>query len=111
VNADVGVVGAGPAGLLAANALVRAGVESRVFERLSEDAVRARARAGLIEARTVALLDRYGLANGLHAQGLASGACEFRTSARPTTRTSNRTQAKPGRACAGAGREGPPRPD
>ena len=75
---DVGVVGAGPAGLLAANLLVRAGVECAVFERLSEDAARARARAGLIEARTVGLLDRHGLSDGLRTRGLTSGACEFR---------------------------------
>jgi p-hydroxybenzoate 3-monooxygenase len=75
---DVGVVGAGPAGLLAANLLVRAGLDCAVYERLSEDAVRARARAGVIEARTVALLDRHGLADGMLAQGFTSGACEFR---------------------------------
>jgi p-hydroxybenzoate 3-monooxygenase len=78
VKVDVGVVGAGPAGLLAANALARAGVECAVFERLSEQAARARARAGLIEARTVALLERHGLADRLHAHGLTSEACEFR---------------------------------
>jgi len=66
VKVDVGVVGAGPAGLLAANALARAGVECAVFERLSEQAARARARAGLIEARTVALLERHGLADRLY---------------------------------------------
>jgi p-hydroxybenzoate 3-monooxygenase len=78
VKVDVGVVGAGPAGLLAANALVRAGVECAVFERLSEDATRGRSRAGLIEARTVALLDHHELSDGLHARGLMSEACEFR---------------------------------
>jgi p-hydroxybenzoate 3-monooxygenase len=78
VKVDVGVVGAGPAGLLAANALVRAGISCAVFERLSEDDVRARARAGLIEARTVALLDRHGLADGLRVRGFTSEACEFR---------------------------------
>ncbi|HEY2318932.1 MAG TPA: FAD-dependent monooxygenase [Solirubrobacteraceae bacterium] len=78
MNADVGVVGAGPAGLLAANALVRAGVECAVFERLSEDAARARTRAGQIDARTVALLDRHELSTGLHARGVTSEACEFR---------------------------------
>jgi 2-polyprenyl-6-methoxyphenol hydroxylase-like FAD-dependent oxidoreductase len=41
VKIDVGVVGAGPAGLLAINALVRAGVACAVFERLPEDATRA----------------------------------------------------------------------
>jgi 2-polyprenyl-6-methoxyphenol hydroxylase-like FAD-dependent oxidoreductase len=48
-------VGAGPAGLFAANVLVRAGIDCVVFERLAEDAVRARARAGLIEHRTTRL--------------------------------------------------------
>jgi p-hydroxybenzoate 3-monooxygenase len=72
------VVGAGPAGLLAANALVRAGVECAVFERLSEDATRARARAGQIDARTVALLDRHELSAGLRARGSTTEACEFR---------------------------------
>ena len=78
MNVDVGVVGAGPAGLLAANLLVRAGLDCAVFERLSEDAARARARAGVIEARTVALLDRHGLADGMLTRGFTSGACEFR---------------------------------
>ena len=75
---DVGVVGAGPAGLLAANLLVRAGLDCAVFERLSEDAARARARAGLIEARTVVLLDRHGLSDGIRMRGFTSEACEFR---------------------------------
>jgi len=61
VDVAVGVVGAGPAGLLAANVLARAGIDCAVFERLSEDAVRALTRAGLIEARTACLLDRHGL--------------------------------------------------
>ena len=78
MTANVGVVGAGPAGLLAANLLVRAGLECAVFERLSEDAARARARAGLIEARTVVLLDRHGLSDGIRMRGFTSGACEFR---------------------------------
>ena len=37
MKVDVGVVGAGPAGLLAANALVGAGVACAVFERLPEE--------------------------------------------------------------------------
>jgi p-hydroxybenzoate 3-monooxygenase len=74
----VGIVGAGPAGLLAANALIRAGIDCAVFERLSEEAVRARTRAGLIEARTVSLLDHHGLSDGMRTRGATSGACEFR---------------------------------
>lgn len=75
---DVGIVRAGPAGLFAANVLVRAGIDCVVFERLAEDAVRARARAGLIEHRTARLLERHGLAGGMLARGKAIGACEFR---------------------------------
>jgi len=75
---DVGIVGAGPAGLFAANVLVRAGIGCVVFERLAEDAVRARARAGLIEHRTARLLERHGLAGGMLARGKTIGACEFR---------------------------------
>jgi p-hydroxybenzoate 3-monooxygenase len=78
VHVSVGVVGAGPAGLLAANLLVRAGIDCVVFERLPEDAIRARARACLIEARTVSLLERHGLAAGLRGRGSTTGACEFR---------------------------------
>ena len=62
---DVGIVGAGPAGLFAGNVLVRAGIDCLVLERLDEEAVRARARAGLIEDRTGRLLQAHGLAEGM----------------------------------------------
>ena len=75
---SVGIVGAGPAGLFAANVLVRAGIDCELFERLDEGAARARARAGLIEDRTARLLDAYGLADGMLKRGKTLGACEFR---------------------------------
>ena len=62
---DVGIVGAGPAGLFAGNVLTRAGIDCLVLERLDEEAVRARARAGLIEDRTARLLQTHGLAEGM----------------------------------------------
>jgi p-hydroxybenzoate 3-monooxygenase len=74
----VGIVGAGPAGLLAANMLARAGIDCEIFERLDEPAVRARARAGLIEARTARLLEAHGLADGMLKRGRILGSCEFR---------------------------------
>jgi hypothetical protein len=52
--------------------------ECAVFERLSEEATRARARPGQIDARTVALLDCHELSAGLRAHGLKSAACDFR---------------------------------
>ena len=78
MRVSVGIVGAGPAGLFAANVLTRAGIDTVVVERLDESAVRARARAGLIEDRTARLLDRYGLAAGMHQRGKTLGTCEFR---------------------------------
>ena len=60
----IGIVGAGTAGLFAANVLVRAGIDCEIFERLDEGSVRARARAGLIEDRTARLLAAHGLAMG-----------------------------------------------
>jgi p-hydroxybenzoate 3-monooxygenase len=78
----VAIVGAGPAGLFAGNALVRAGIDCLVLERLGEGAVRARARAGLIETRTASLLERHGLADGMLQRGKTLGACEFRRGAK-----------------------------
>jgi p-hydroxybenzoate 3-monooxygenase len=78
VDVSVGIVGAGPAGLLAANLLVRSGIDFVIFERLHEAATRARARAGLIEIRTASMLDRHGLADGMRSRGMTSDACEFR---------------------------------
>src|SRR6516225_9961423 len=74
----VGIVGAGPAGLFAANVLLSAGIDCEVLERLDEESVRARARAGLIEDRTARLLDAHGLAGGMLERGKTLGSCEFR---------------------------------
>lgn len=75
---QVGIVGAGPAGLLLARLLERAGIDSVVVENRDEEYVRARQRAGVIEHRigdllrdadVGARLDRLGLVhNGIHLQ-------------------------------------------
>jgi p-hydroxybenzoate 3-monooxygenase len=73
------VVGAGPAGLVLALMLLESGVPCLVLERLDEEAFRnRRAGAGLIEHRTVQLLDEHGLAEPILAGGGANNACEFR---------------------------------
>ena len=73
------VVGAGPAGLVLALMLLESGIPCFVLERLAEAAFRGRrAGAGLIEYRTVALLDAHGLAEPILAHGGANNACEFR---------------------------------
>src|SRR5438876_4032184 len=69
MRTQVGIIGAGPAGLLLAEILHRNGVESIVFERQSRDYVVARIRAGVLEPTTVDVLRENGLAQRLDAEG------------------------------------------
>ncbi|WP_407840883.1 4-hydroxybenzoate 3-monooxygenase [Streptomyces sp. DSM 116496] len=77
--ADVVVLGAGPAGLVLANLLLAAGIDCVVLERADRSHVQTRARAGFLAPNTVRILDRHGLADGLHRHGRTHGTCEFRT--------------------------------
>ena len=72
------IVGAGPAGLVTAHLLQRAGISFVVLERQEADGLRARVKAGLIEYRTVELLGPYGLADPIVRRGGRIGTIEFR---------------------------------
>ncbi|MER7846026.1 4-hydroxybenzoate 3-monooxygenase [Kitasatospora sp. NPDC096077] len=78
-TADVVILGAGPAGLTLGNLLHAAGIDCVVLERADRAHVQTRARAGFLAANTVRVLDRHGLAAGLHRRGQPHGTCEFRT--------------------------------
>ncbi|WP_234313739.1 4-hydroxybenzoate 3-monooxygenase [Streptomyces sp. NBRC 109706] len=78
MRTQVGIVGAGPAGLALANVLAGAGVDCLVVERGSRERVEARQRAGLLEHRTVRWLREQGLADGLLAGATRHGWCDFR---------------------------------
>ena len=67
---QVGIVGAGPAGLLLSQLLALAGVESVIVENRSRAYCEARQRAGLLEAGTVELLRSAGLGKRLDAEGI-----------------------------------------
>ncbi|PJN21661.1 FAD-dependent monooxygenase [Kitasatospora sp. CB02891] len=73
----VAIVGAGPAGLVLAHVLHRAGVAVTVHERLSRAAVESAARAGVLEHRVVEYLRALGLADRLTAEGERHGRCEI----------------------------------
>jgi len=73
VRTQVAVVGAGPAGLTLAALLHVAGIESVVLEDRSRDHVEARIRAGVLEQGSVELLERAGVADRLHREGLEHG--------------------------------------
>ncbi|MFD5878146.1 4-hydroxybenzoate 3-monooxygenase [Streptomyces yangpuensis] len=78
-SADVVVLGAGPAGLVLGVLLHTAGIDCVVLERASRTHVQTRARAGFLAPNTVRILERHGLADGLHSSGRRHGTCEFRT--------------------------------
>jgi p-hydroxybenzoate 3-monooxygenase len=66
----VGIVGAGPAGLLLGHLLERAGIESVTVEVRSEQHVIERVRAGVLEQTTVDVLGEAGVGARLAAEGL-----------------------------------------
>lgn len=67
---QVGIVGAGPAGLVLAKLLALSGVESVVLESRDRAYVEARVRAGVLEAPTVELLREMGVAGRLDREGM-----------------------------------------
>ena len=67
---QVGIVGAGPAGLLLSHLLALRGIDSIVVENRSRAYCESRQRAGLLEAGTVELLRAVGLGDRMDAEGL-----------------------------------------
>ncbi|MFA7667540.1 MAG: 4-hydroxybenzoate 3-monooxygenase [Burkholderiaceae bacterium] len=74
---QVAIIGAGPAGLLLGQLLQRAGIETLILERRSAEYVLSRIRAGVLEQGTVDLLDRAGVGERVHAEGLVHQGIEL----------------------------------
>ena len=70
MRTQVAIVGAGPAGLVLAQLLHLAGVESVVLEARSRAYVEARIRAGVLEQGTVELLDGAGVGERMRREGI-----------------------------------------
>jgi p-hydroxybenzoate 3-monooxygenase len=75
---QVGIVGAGPAGLVLAHLLHLEGIESVVLEARTREHVEHRIRAGVLEQGTVDLLSDAGVAERLHRESLVHHGIELR---------------------------------
>jgi len=70
VRTQVGIIGAGPAGLLLSRLLALQGIDSVVLENRSRAYVEARIRAGILEQHTVDTLTEAGVGDRLRREGL-----------------------------------------
>jgi p-hydroxybenzoate 3-monooxygenase len=77
IRTQVGIVGAGPAGLILAQLLHREGVDSVVIEAQSRQYVQERIRAGVLEQGTVDLLNDAGVGDNMRAKGLVHRGIEL----------------------------------
>jgi p-hydroxybenzoate 3-monooxygenase len=78
IRTQVGIVGAGPAGLLLSHLLHLEGVESVVIESHSRAHIEQRVRAGVLEQGTVDLLNAAGVGERMRREGLVHGGIELR---------------------------------
>ena len=77
MHKQVGIVGAGPAGLILSHLLQQRGIDSIVVEKYSRTRVEERVRAGVLEQGTVELLVELGLGERLLREGLVHGGIEL----------------------------------
>ena len=78
LRTQVGIVGAGPAGLVLSHLLFLQGVESVVIENRSRRYVEERVRAGVLEQGTVDLLTEMGVGARMKREGLVHYGIELR---------------------------------
>lgn len=78
MRTQVGIIGAGPSGLLLSHLLHLAGIDSIVIESRSRAYVEERVRAGLLEQGSVDTLTEAGVADRLQREGLVHHGIELR---------------------------------
>ena len=77
MRTQVGIVGAGPAGLTLSHLLHRAGIDSVVLETRSRDYIESRIRAGLIEQWASDLLIETGVGDRMQHEGMFHNGVNF----------------------------------
>ena len=77
MRTKVAIIGAGPAGMLLGQLLHSYGIDNIILERKDRDYVLARIRAGVLEQGTVGLLEKLGITERLHREGLIHDGIEL----------------------------------
>ena len=78
IKTQVGIIGAGPAGLMLSQLLAREGIDNVVIENRSRDYCEARIRAGLLEQGSIDLLNEVGAGERMMRDGLSHDGIELR---------------------------------
>lgn len=78
MKTQVGIIGAGPAGLFLAHILKRHGIESVILESRSRAYAEARVRAGVLESGTIDTLNNLGLGERMMREGLVDEGLDMR---------------------------------
>src|SRR5947209_2354076 len=78
MHTRVGIIGAGPAGLLLSLLLAQEGIDSIVFESRSREEIEATIRAGVLEQGTVDLLTEMNLGERMQREGAVHHGIELR---------------------------------
>ena len=78
VRTQVGIVGAGPAGLMLSHLLHRQGIESVIVEKHTREYIEQRVRAGVLEQGTVDLLNESGVGERMRKEGMVHHGIELR---------------------------------
>ena len=82
VRTQIGIIGAGPAGLFLSHLLARAGIESVVLETHTRDYIESRVRAGVLEQGTTDLMIATGVGERMQREGLVHHGVELRFNGR-----------------------------
>ena len=80
MRTQVGIIGAGPAGLFLAHLLQRAGIDSVILEGRSRQYVEDRVRAGVLESGTVDIMHELGLDGRLKNESMTDEGLDIRFS-------------------------------
>lgn len=78
MRTQVGIIGAGPAGLMLSHMLHLEGIESVIIERSTQEHVQNRLRAGVLEQGTVEMMRSLGLGGRIDQLGLEQRSIDFR---------------------------------